>query len=104
MPTEKHHRGDNTNQDGTCLLETGSGPIRKYLFRVRNLFRRTCEIECVFSSFAGDMDLNGSQAAVFHSQAELFIDFLDAVLLEAFAHDGVSVRDIDKATLIASYF
>lgn len=50
------------------------------------------------------MDLNGSQAAVLHSQAELFIDFLDAVLLEAFAHDGVSVRDIDKAMLIASYF
>lgn len=39
MPTGKHHGGDNTNQDGTCLLETGSGPIRKDLFRLRDLFR-----------------------------------------------------------------
>lgn len=33
------------------------------------------------------MDLDGFQAAILHSQAELFIDFVDAVLLETFAHD-----------------
>lgn len=87
-----------------ACLGTGSGPIRKNLFCLRNLFRRAGEIELVFPSPAGDMDLNGSQAAILHSQAELFIDFIDAMLLEAFAHDGVSVRDIDKAMLIASYF
>ena len=32
------------------------------------------------------MDLDGVQAAVLHPQAELFVDFLDAVLLEAIAH------------------
>ena len=64
-----------------------SGPGRKNLLGLRNLFRRTGEMEFVFSSAASDMDLDGSQAAVFHSQAELFIDFLDAVPLEAFVHD-----------------
>ena len=67
--------------------KTKSGPGRKNLLRHRNLFHRTGEIEFVFSSSAGDMDLDGFQAPVLHSQAELFIDFPDAVLLEAIAHD-----------------
>lgn len=42
-----------------------------------------------FASFAGDMDLDGFQAAVFHPQVELFVNFLDAVSsLEAIAHAG----------------
>ena len=64
-----------------------SGPGRKNLLRRCNLFRRTGKVEFVFSSSAGDMNLDGFQATVLHSQAELFIDFLDAVLLEAFVHD-----------------
>jgi hypothetical protein len=64
-----------------------SGPSRKNFLRRRNLFRRTGEVELVFSSPAGDLDLDGLQAAILHSQAELFVDFLEAMLLEAFAHD-----------------
>lgn len=70
-----------------------SGPGRKNLLRRRNLFGRTSEIDFIFSSPADDMDVDGSQTAVLHSQAELFIDFRDAVLLEAFVHDRVSARD-----------
>jgi hypothetical protein len=50
------------------------------------LFRRTGKIEFEFSSPAGDMDLNGIQAAVLHAEAELFVDFPETVLLEAIAH------------------
>jgi hypothetical protein len=32
------------------------------------------------------MDLDGFQAAVLHPQAELFVDFLDAMALQAVAH------------------
>jgi hypothetical protein len=32
------------------------------------------------------MDLDGFQAAVLHPQAELFVDFLDTVSLQAVAH------------------
>ena len=71
----------------TKNTKTRSGPIRKNLLRLHNLICRAGEIEFVFSSRAGDVDLDGSQATVLHSQAELFIDYLDAVLLEAFAHD-----------------
>lgn len=64
-----------------------SGPGRKNLLRRRNLFGRTSEIDFVFSSSADDMHVDGFQTAVLHSQAELFIDFPDVVLLEAFVHD-----------------
>lgn len=64
-----------------------SRPGGKNFLRRRNLFHRTGEAEFVFSSPASDMDLDGFQAAGLHSQAKLFIDFRDAVLLEAFAHD-----------------
>ncbi len=43
------------------------------------------------------MDLDGVQAAVLHPQAELFVDFLDTVLLEAVAHAVASVRDSHMA-------
>ena len=99
---------------GGCRLGTGpargrrdgkrSGPSRKNFVRLRDLFRRTGEIAFVFSGPAGDMDLDGFQAAVLHPQAELFIDFLDAVLLQAIAHASVSVRDGLMAMLNAGYF
>ena len=81
-----------------------SGPVRKNLLRRHNLVRRTGETVFVFSGPAGDMDLDGFQAAVLHPQAKLFIDFLDAVLLEAIAHAPVSARDGLMAMLIAGYF
>lgn len=81
-----------------------SGPSRENLLSYRNLLHRTGEIIFVFSSPAGDMDLNGFQTAILHSQAELFIDFPDAVLLEAIAHGLVSARHDRIAMLIAGYF
>ena len=85
-------------------IKTTSGPGRENLLGLRDLFHRTGEADFVFPGFAGDVDLDGFQAAVLHPQTELFKDFLDAVLLEAFAHDRVSVRDSHKAMLIAAYF
>ena len=63
-----------------------SAPSRKNLLRRHDLFRRTGKIEFEFSRPAGDMDLDGFQAAVLHPQAELFVDFLDPVSLQAIAH------------------
>lgn len=83
---------------------TRSGPSRKNLLRRHDLFRRTGEIVFVSSGPAGDMDLDGFQAAVLHPQAELFVDFLDTVLLQAIAHASVSVRDGLIAMLNAGYF
>ena len=73
--------------------ETRSGPISKNLLRRHDLLRRTGKTVLVFSGPAGDMNLDGFQAAVLHPQAELFVDFLDAVLLEAVAHALSSTRD-----------
>jgi hypothetical protein len=67
--------------------KTKSGPRRKNLLRRRNLFHRTGKIKSVFPGSAGDMDLDGFQVAILHSQAELFVDFPGAVLLEAFVHN-----------------
>ena len=50
------------------------------------------------------MDFDGIQAAVLHPQAELLVDFLDAVLLEAIAHAVASARDGQIAMLYAGYF
>ena len=44
------------------------------------------------------MNLDGFEAAVLHPQAELFVDFLDAVLLQAIAHAQASARDARIAT------
>ena len=65
---------------------TGSGPIGQDLVSLHDFFRRTSKIEFVFSSPAGDMNLDGIQAAVLHAEAELFVDFSETVLLEAIAH------------------
>jgi hypothetical protein len=69
-----------------------------------DLFRRSGETVSEFSGPVGDMDLDGVQAAVLHPQAELFVDFLDPVLLEAIAHALASARDGQIAMLNASYF
>ena len=50
------------------------------------------------------MDLDGVQAAGLHPQAELFVDFPDAVLFEAVTHAQASGRTGHIATLIAGYF
>ena len=70
-----------------------SGPIRINLFRRRDLLRRTGKSALAFSGPAGDMNLDGFEAAILHPQAELFVDFLDPVLLEAIAHARASGRD-----------
>ena len=66
--------------------EKKSGPISENFFRRDDLLGRTGESVLEFSGPAGDVDLDGIQAAVLHPQAELFIDFLHTVLLQAIAH------------------
>jgi len=39
-----------------------------------------------FAGFAGDMDLDGFQAAVLHPQVELFVNFPGAVQIETVGH------------------
>jgi hypothetical protein len=63
-----------------------SGPISQNLFRCGDLLGRTGEIVFEFSGSAGDVNFDGIQAAVLHSQAELFVDFGDGVLLKAITH------------------
>ena len=87
-----------------AALTVSSRPGRKNLFRLHNLFRRAGRIVLIFSGPAGDLDLDGIQAAVLHPQAKLFMDFLEAVLLEAIAHTQPSVRAGHIAMLIAGYF
>jgi hypothetical protein len=65
---------------------TRSGPVGQDFVRLDDLFGRAGKIEFEFSSAAGDMDLDGIQAAVLHPEAELFVDFPETVLLEAIAH------------------
>jgi hypothetical protein len=84
--------------------ETGLGPIRQNLFRRHNLLRRTGKMVLEFSGPVGDMNLNGFEAAVLHPQAELFVDFLDPVLLEAIAHAQPSGRGERIAMEYAGYF
>ncbi len=71
---------------------TRSGPIGKNLLRRHDLLRRTGKAVFVFSGPAGDMNPDGFQAAVFHPQAELFVNFLDPMLLQAVAHAQASAR------------
>jgi hypothetical protein len=66
--------------------QTTSGPISQNLFRCDDLLGRTGEIVFEFSGSAGDVNFDGIQAAVLHSQAELFVDFGDGVLLKAITH------------------
>lgn len=81
-----------------------SGPGRKNLLRRHDLLRRAGKTVFVFSRPPDDMDLDGFQAAILHPQAELFVDFLDAVLLEAVAHAQASARAGHRAMLNAAYF
>ena len=81
-----------------------SGPGRENLLRRHHLLRRTGEIVSEFSGAVGDMDLDGVQAAILHPQAELFINFLDTVLLQAIAHASASVRAAHIAMQYARYF
>ena len=81
-----------------------SAPGRKNLIRLHDLFGRAGEAVSEFSGAVGDMDLDGIQALVLHPQAELFVNFLDGVLLEAIAHAVASVRAGHIAMLNAGYF
>ena len=67
-------------------VRSGSGPIGEDLLGLGDLLRRAGETVLVFPALAGDLDLDGVEAAVLHPQPELLGDFLDGVLLEAFAH------------------
>jgi hypothetical protein len=77
--------------------ERESIPVRQDVLGFLNLLRRTGKIEPHFSGSASDFNLDGFQAAVLHSQAELFLNFFDPVLLEAIRHDEASPGGGHKA-------
>lgn len=77
----------------TASGETESGPIGHNLLRRHDLLGRTGKAVLEFSGPVGDMNLDGFEATILHAQAELFVDFFDAVLLEAIAHIPASGRD-----------
>lgn len=80
------------------------GPGCQNLVRLHDLFWRTGKIVPEFSGPVGDMNLDGVQSAVFHSQAELLVDFPDGVLLEAVAHTQASAHGGQIAMLIDDWF
>jgi hypothetical protein len=69
-----------------------STPSRKERFGFDHLVGRAGEVEFKFSGLAGDENLDGVQTAGDHTEAELFVDFAESMLLEAFAHVGASVQ------------
>ena len=82
---------------------SGSGPGGEDRFGFHDLFGRTGEGEFKFSGALGDENLDGVQSLDLHGQAQLLVDFLETVLLEAIAHDAVSVGRRDIATYYAMY-
>jgi len=80
-----------------------SGPGGEDRFGFDDLVGRTGEGEFKFSGALGDENLDGIQPVVLHGEAQLLVDFPETVLLEAIAHDAVSVRRRDIATYYAMY-
>lgn len=97
MVCHRHREQLGTDVQAVCAGGTGSGPISNNFFGRHDLLGRTGKAVLEFSGPAGDMNLDGFEAAVLHPQAELFVDFFDAVLLEAVAHAQSSWRDGDIA-------
>jgi hypothetical protein len=87
---------------GGCEWE--SGPACKDLLGLCNLLRQTGEIEFQFSRPSGDLNLDRIQMLILHSQAELFLSFMDPVLLEAITHDRRSTGYGHKATANSANF
>jgi hypothetical protein len=71
---------------GVSVATPSSVPVRQDFLGFRNLIGGTGEVELQFSGAANHLDFDGIQAAVLHSQAELFVGFVEAVSLEAVAH------------------
>ena len=74
-----------------------SVPVGEDVPGLRHLLRRTREIESEFSGSTRDLDLDAVQAALLHSQVELFMSFFDPVPLKAIRHDGASTGELHKA-------
>jgi len=66
--------------------QAGSIPVRQDLLGLHNLLGGTGKIKLQFAGSASDLDPDGVQAAVLHSQAELFVNFPDTMALKAIAH------------------
>ena len=75
-----------------------SVPIRQDLLSFRNLSGGTSKANLQFAGPASHLNRDGIQAANDHSLAELFVNFIDPVLLKAFAHGRGSGRAPHKAT------
>ena len=89
---------------GASVFCQNSAPSRQNRFRLHDLFGRAGEVEFKFSRPAGDEDFDGVESAGDHAEAELFVDFTESMLLEAFAHVGASVRAGRIAMQLLLYF
>ena len=57
-------------------------PVSEDLFRLLHFLIRAGEVESEFSGSASNVNLNGRQTAPLHSQVELFMRFVNPVMLE----------------------
>jgi hypothetical protein len=57
-------------------------PVGENLLGFLYLLIHTGKVKLHFSGSSGDQNLNGRQTAPLHSQTELFVSFLNSVLLE----------------------
>ncbi len=89
---------------GATIEPERSGPVGENLLRLDDFFGRTRKTVDVFSTPAGDLNLDGFQAAVLHPKAELLGDFPGTVLLLTIVQAQASVRDALIAMLNAVYF
>jgi hypothetical protein len=82
----------------------GSGPGRENFLGLHHLVRGAGELILVLSGPAGDVNHDGFQAAGFHLQTELLVDFLHSMLLQAIGHASASAHANHIAMLNAAYF
>ena len=75
-----------------------SRPCRENRLGLCNLLRRTGKTDFYFARPSSDQNLDRIQMLILHSQAELFLNFGDTVLLEAFAHNRGSTGYEHKTT------
>jgi len=74
------------SRDPKTAMPVGSVPVRQDLLGLHHLVGGTGKTKPQFPSSASDLDLDGVQAAAFHSEAELFVNFPDPMLSKAIAH------------------
>jgi hypothetical protein len=76
-----------------------SVPVGEDLFGLLYFLFQAGKLKPYLSSSSGDQNLNGRQTAPLHSQMELFVSFVNSVVLETI-HGSASTRSRQKAMSI----